>query len=336
MLGRAQVGSDEESDMWKLVWNLGGPPKLSHFVWQACKGSMAVRGELFRRHIALDDLCSCCGLEVETINHVLFECEVAKHIWDGSNFASLINGCPSVSFPRRLRWIASKVSIDEVRCILTMAWGIWFCRNKFVHDQTKVDAPSTIAGFLKLVDDYRAYSGKVFAPITTTQYACLSSSSWVPPPSGIVKVNIDAHIMEGEYVGLGVVIRDMAGVVLVAATRRIKVGWNACTSEAAAARYGMQVARRCGYNSIWLESDALNVVKAIDRPTIGYSPLFLIYDDINMLSKSFNVFVISHVKRAGNTVAHLVARCDTKDSSELVCMETIPQSILSLAVLDLQ
>lgn len=67
---------------------------------------------------------------------------------------------------------------------------------------------------------------------------------------------------------------------------------------------------------------------------MGASPIYHIYDDIIKLSKSFNVFVSTHIKRVGNTVAHLVARWDTKGSSELVCMNSFPQSILTLAELD--
>lgn len=43
-----------------------------------------------------------------------------------------------------------------------------------------------------------------------------------------------------------------------------------------------------------------------------------------------------HVKRAGNTIAHLVARWDTKGSSYLICMDTFPQSVLTSAKIDLQ
>ena len=69
---------------------------------------------------------------------------------------------------------------------------------------------------------------------------------------------------------------------------------------------------------------------------MGLSPLFLISNDIVELSKSCHVFHFSHVRRVGNTIAHLVARWDTQRSSQLVCMNHFPQSIITLSELDLQ
>lgn len=71
-MGCMQATSGDNAELWRLVWGLSGPPKLSHFAWQVCKGSMAVKEVLYRRHIANDELCVCCGLEVESITHVLF------------------------------------------------------------------------------------------------------------------------------------------------------------------------------------------------------------------------------------------------------------------------
>ncbi|XP_021721016.1 uncharacterized protein LOC110688556 [Chenopodium quinoa] len=51
--GVANTLSENEREAWKLVWNLGGPPKLSHFIWKTCKGSMPVKQELHRRHMLM-------------------------------------------------------------------------------------------------------------------------------------------------------------------------------------------------------------------------------------------------------------------------------------------
>lgn len=58
--------------------SINSPPKLSHFIRHAFKRSMAVNEELCRRHIVSDTFCGCCGLEKESINHVLFNCNNAQ------------------------------------------------------------------------------------------------------------------------------------------------------------------------------------------------------------------------------------------------------------------
>ena len=51
------VEDNNSQDIWRIVWKIGGPPKLSHFLWQACKENMAVKEVLYKRHIATDEMC---------------------------------------------------------------------------------------------------------------------------------------------------------------------------------------------------------------------------------------------------------------------------------------
>lgn len=166
--------------------------------------------------------------------------------------------------------------------------------------------------------------------------AGLSAARWQKPPHGVTKINVDAHILAGQYVSVGVVVRDATGSVQMMATKRIVCGEDSTMAEAEAARYGLLVARRADYDKVWLESDALAVVQAIHKDDDGCSPIWLIYSDIKMMLLSFSSSHFSHVKRTGNTVAHLVARWDTHGVSELICMAPIPQSIITLAEYDLQ
>lgn len=285
VLGRLQATANDNSELWNLVWNMGGPPKLSHFVWQAYRGRMAVKEVLFRRHVAQDELCVCCGVEVESINHVLFECSTAEVVWDESGYKAIVEAAPSGSFEARLRWWVNKVGTEEVRRIMTIAWAIWFIRNKFVHDGECVSHSVTTSGFLRMVDDYRSYAKSVFScPVSHNR--TISTARWSPPPMGIVKVNVDAHVIGGVMVGMGTVIRDHEGKLLVAATKRLRVDWTAEMAEVAAARQGLLLARRLGYDKVWLECDALNVVRAIDKEHEGASPILQKYTTIAFLPPS--------------------------------------------------
>ncbi|XP_021771684.1 uncharacterized protein LOC110735807 [Chenopodium quinoa] len=105
---------------------------------------------------------------------------------------------------------------------------------------------------------------------------------------------------------LGVVAKDDSGSVLAAAVK--KGGVVVDVAEAAAVVFGLKVARRLGYEKVQVESDALNVVTGIKQKIAGCSPFFLMIDDVLALSLLFDSFAISHVKRTGNTLAHLVAR----------------------------
>ncbi|KAL2931798.1 E3 UFM1-protein ligase 1-like protein [Bienertia sinuspersici] len=256
---------------------------------------------LAKRHIAVDTVCGCCGHDSESVTHALFFCEKAATTWSGSEFASLVREAPDSSFGACLRWLNGKVSTTQLQKIMAITWAIWFCRNKWLYEQQDLNGTVAAARFVHLVEEFGNYATHV-----------RGSPPFVQPT----------------VVG--------SGAIVLTVTRWFEGGMEAEVAEALAAKVGLEVVRRFGLNKVWLESDSLNVVKKVNTTTMGFSPLFLIINDIVELSNSFHAFTFSHVRRAGNTVAHLVARWDAKGSSELVCMAPFPQSISVLAELDLQ
>lgn len=150
-----------------------------------------------------------------------------------------------------------------------------------------------------------------------------------------MKINFDAHIHPAQRRCLGIVLRDDEGKVILTGTRYVQASWSVEVTEAAAALYGLEVAHRSGYNHIHLEGDAISVINAISKQQQGLSPIHLIYDNISIVRSLFSSFTCTHVRRCGNTVAHLVARLDTDSHEEKICMHPIPKSIQTLADLDL-
>lgn len=77
--GWARRYSNDNQTVWKLICNIGGPPKLCHFLWRACRGALATQGRLLDRHVVESGMCILCGEDQESIIHALFLCpEVAK------------------------------------------------------------------------------------------------------------------------------------------------------------------------------------------------------------------------------------------------------------------
>ncbi|XP_021866523.1 uncharacterized protein [Spinacia oleracea] len=241
---------------------------------------------------------------------------------------------PSISFADRLSWVARKLESEQLRTFMALVWAAWHCRNKVIFDGSGVvDAVSVAAGFVRLNEEYSLYNAKVSG--TTMSHVCTSNASWLPPPSNCVKLNVDAHVLEGNGVSFGAVIRDEEGKLLVAAVKRIGANWQPEMAEAGAARYGVELARRLGYSSVILESDSLKVVRAIKTRQEGVSPIYILYDDIVGTCSEFFQFMCVHVRRTGNTLAHCIARWETGIDSERICMNSFPQSLTTLAELDL-
>ncbi|XP_071708148.1 uncharacterized protein [Rutidosis leptorrhynchoides] len=58
------------------------PQKIGIFVWRTLRGRIPVRVELDRRGIDLDSiLCPMCNDYIETVEHAIISCKVAKDIW---------------------------------------------------------------------------------------------------------------------------------------------------------------------------------------------------------------------------------------------------------------
>lgn len=114
------------------MWNVGGPPKLRHLIWKACKGSLGVFDVLHKRHIRDTSTCPVYGHGVETIMHSLFDCRMASNIWVHTEFLSHLMEAPPTSFVERFVWMAGKVGKEELATFGSIAWAAWFCRNQVV------------------------------------------------------------------------------------------------------------------------------------------------------------------------------------------------------------
>lgn len=78
---------------------------------------------------------------------------------------------------------------------------------------------SLAAKFHNMVQDYNAYATKVLIP---PRDHLLRFSSWRPPLDSSVKINFDAHVSHRTHRGLGEVVRDNLGKLLLVGIRQVK------------------------------------------------------------------------------------------------------------------
>ncbi|GJY90539.1 RNA-directed DNA polymerase, eukaryota, reverse transcriptase zinc-binding domain protein [Tanacetum coccineum] len=65
------------------LWNKLAPKKVNVFVWRVLHGRIPIRVELDKRGVELDSiLCPCCDESLESCDHSLVMCNVAKSVWD--------------------------------------------------------------------------------------------------------------------------------------------------------------------------------------------------------------------------------------------------------------
>ena len=148
-------------------------------------------------------------------------------------------------------------------------------------------------------------------------------------------MNIDAYDSVDNKWGVGAIVRDSEGFVLAVATWNFEALPDATIAEALGFRLAIQFAYDMSFRNIIVEGDSLNVVKALKSHSDGNSYFGLVIDDCSRsLSCLFFSFLVSHVRRVGNSVAHALAKF-ALDLSEFVWIEETPSYIAFVVATDL-
>jgi hypothetical protein len=89
---------------------------------------------LYKKNITLDPLCPICNLEIETLGHALWTCNVAKDVW--IECSSKIHKCTSdeEDFIRLVERLMARLDENQMHLVATVARQIWLRRNSVVFE----------------------------------------------------------------------------------------------------------------------------------------------------------------------------------------------------------
>ncbi|KAE8671815.1 kinase-related family protein [Hibiscus syriacus] len=224
----------EETHFWnKIVWRGLVPPRVETLVWQIVLQKIAVKSELVKRGVQgiEDGLCPLCKMVEESSSHLFFSCSVAWSLWNKFlNFWRFSSVFSAEAKNFLLAWDELKSnSVIWTFIPGAVIWTIWKFRNYIVFEGGKLD--QTELFFLtrvRLASWYLAKNKDVSIPKDSlisdpsigdsySSYNFLKSSitPWLPPPTGFIKLNVDAAIScDWEKSGLGGLMRDHSGAIL--------------------------------------------------------------------------------------------------------------------------
>ncbi|KAL0005102.1 hypothetical protein SO802_012663 [Lithocarpus litseifolius] len=148
---------------------------------------------------------------------------------------------------------------------------------------------------------------------------------WCPPPENMYKVNVDGAIFSAKKEAeIGIVVWDCHGLVMDAMSMKVSALLGPLEVEAKAFEVGLQFAKDLGIQDFISEGDSLNVYRALaglsHKAAVDAPIIYGILDSCNDIH---NVR-FSHVKRKGNTHAHLLAKHACGIVDYLVWMEENP------------
>ncbi|OMO99965.1 hypothetical protein CCACVL1_03522 [Corchorus capsularis] len=143
---------------------------------------------------------------------------------------------------------------------------------------------------------------------------------WRPAAPGFVKLNVDASFDSNtNEEGLGAVLRDANGTVIICATSRINLVPDSLFAEMYAIHFGLIVANYNGFLDCFVENDSLVAIRELRK----FSPCFLeggiLVGQVRELAALFRLIEFKHVIRMCNRFAYNLAHSDC--SVELIMFD---------------
>jgi ribonuclease HI len=200
--------------------------------------------------------------------------------------------------------IATLKHEERVRVFVTL-WSIWHVRGKAIHEQI-YQSPLSVHAFVnQFITDLaqaRSSSSKQAAPGVSE-----SGPVWIPPPTGVMKINIDAAVSKNTGRGaVAAIARDHEGMFMGASALVFLGNTDAETLKALACREGLALAQDIYAQRVHLASDCAGVIQSLQQGTKGaYAH---IVQEILETKQNFKEVGFCHKKRCSNTEAHSLAR----------------------------
>ena len=123
--------------------------------------------------------------------------------------------------------------------------------------------------------------------------------------------------------GLGAIVRNDKGLVMVAYSQTIPLPTSIETMEVLAVRSVVSLTKELKFDQVIIEGDADVIIRAINSGGFSSSSFGHIIRDIKLLSSAFHEVSYSHTHRQGNRVAHRLTRMAYNFSPFQIWMEDI-------------
>ena len=113
------------------------PLKIKIFMWYLKRGVILTKDNLIRRNWNGNKLCCFCSSD-ETIQHLFFDCHVAKLLWRVVQYIFDLSPPQSIThlFGNWLRSVGTKLKRKLLTGASTLCWAIWLSRNDIVFDRS--------------------------------------------------------------------------------------------------------------------------------------------------------------------------------------------------------
>ncbi|CAL1411208.1 unnamed protein product [Linum trigynum] len=184
---------------------------------------------------------------------------------------------------------------------VVVLWMMWSERNNQLFNRKKAEEWEVVGRALSYWEEYASYHKR------EEQVKETEAVTWKRPPTGWVKANVDAAVIEGQGTGLGMVLRDENGGFLRAAVRRERRCWPPEIAEMKAVEFGLKQLEMGGFRRAVVEMDCLQVESALHRADHSRLETGHVIKELQAEAQRVGEIQWSFVKQAGNSLAHNMA-----------------------------
>ncbi|GMN36723.1 hypothetical protein TIFTF001_006245 [Ficus carica] len=184
--------------------------------------------------------------------------------------------------------------------------SIWGARNLLVHERSVLLSLEIVSSASRSLGLFQG-CGVATTLIGPCIFRC---NRWESPPSGDLKLNVDAAVQEGGW---------------------FYWDWG---SKCIALRKGIEFVLACNLRVAWVESDSSNVIQAIGDPSFE-GPEAVVIHDMKSLLANCGGGMCDRVPPEKNMVPHLLASIGLCSFSDFVGTEAVPFSISDVIQADL-
>lgn len=206
----------------------------------------------------------------------------------------------------------------EKEKICSMMWGLWRRRNQKIFEGKEIQPKEAVNKALPLLHDFQYLQ-------QTSPSLGLKNRQWLPPPQGVLKLNLDGAIfVETGKTSVECVLHDEKWDILMVATSPEQLLHTPFDIEFLAMFRGIQLCLNMGIGKLLVESDCLLAVKALMDGEEYHAQPGTQIKEIVALKDRFQDYRFEYASRDGNTVAHKLALFAWQVQSLSMWWETIP------------
>ena len=183
---------NQVTDSIGWVWKVETSPKVHFFLWLCLHNSVPIGEVLGSRGLNLDPICTLCNKEMDSVEHLVRGCEVAKDFWQELKMPY----CMKDTFNLPIgKWLESNCRSEDSSLFLSITWkilfpmGVWHLNN-YVFKSGKVEC----SWFKKCIRESAAFYAIGFNAKAERSKAVIPVG-WSKPHEGWTKLNTDGSVM---------------------------------------------------------------------------------------------------------------------------------------------